>query len=928
MNNFQLIQFDANLLGDYFNARVVARTVAAIQNTPNSPLSRGPSVITPWDLADQNANRTLAGKFNALRGKTDFIDLDSRSILQTQNKDEKALFVLYQALNNLKTIADYAAEPSTPAALLGRLSSQLRGGLGQVQDYIRSAELEKLTLMYGEKAPRVTSGIALGKNDRNITGATLSVNSKTQVIPGLVGNEIFTLNLDETTNNDDIVIDLSQMTNPLNLTNLVSFINQQINAITVLDSNNEPVTQYKTKFTIEEVPGGKFALNILTGAGEKITLTAAQSEPSLYITGSNKNVGSGATETATLTKLRELTNAIPITEFSKQIAGTDQGNPLPPITDANGNIIESDGEVFSTQANATAVDSQGNVYVVGQSEGGFGTQINASAGQDVFLSKFDASGNVLWTRLLGATDQAKAFDLVIDSTDNVYIAGQVNDELLSTDIFSGLDSFVTKFAADGQELWTRQQDTVATDQANSLAIDSAGDVIVIGSIMGNLNTSTTYGGGSDIFVTKLNGATGALTASAQIGGTGTETGEAVAIAADGNILIASREDGRVILRKLDAADPTIELAQYDLGNLEGGNITDIAVDATGSIFLAGTSFNGALSGGTVTNGYNGGGDGFVTKLNDTGTSFTADWTYFLGGTGTDRIEGLSVQGGAVYVAGKTNGTLPGGAKTGATDGFAAKIDAASGAADWIRQFGGATGFNGSSALAFSAEGSSVLTRLGLPTGLYDNRQTRDIETQTSVRAGDYFFISVNGGQAKKITINAGDDFTALAKRIQKLSYRYITVVQIAGPNGPELKIETKDGSTLDIIAGKGGKDALVKLGLQPAKILALEKIAAIGAESLGTDPDNLGGVFALKLLTELALRSKQEASYVSSQLDTALETIKRAFRSLTFDPVKADLLKQAALKKGTVPAYLLKQLSNYQDGLRRLGGAVGTGLTI
>ncbi len=928
MNDFQLIQFDENLLGAYFNARVVTRTVAAIQNTPNSPLSRGPSVITPWDLADQNAGRTLAGKYNALRGKTDFIDLDSKNILQTQNRDEKALFALYQALNNLKTIVDYAAEPSTPTALLGRLNDQFRGGLGQVQDYIRGAELDKLTLMYGEKAPRVTSGASLGKNDRNIAGATLSVNSKTQVIPGLAGNEIFTLNLDKTTENDDIVIDLSQMADPLNLTNLVSFINQQINALTVLDANNEPVTKYKTKFTIEDVASGKFALNIETGAGENVTLTAAASEPSLYITGSNKDVGSGTTETATLTKLRDLTSAAPITEFSRQIAGTDQGNPLPPITDADGEIIETDGEVFKTQASATAVDSQGNVYVVGQSEGDFGTQINASAGQDVFLSKFDASGNVLWSRLLGASDQAKAFDLVIDSADNVYIAGQVNDELLSTDTFSGLDSFVTKFAADGQELWTRQQDTVATDQANSLAIDGAGDVIVTGSIMGNLNASTTYGGGSDIFVTKLDGATGALTASAQIGGTGTETGEAVAIAADGNILIASRDDGRVIIRKLDAADPTIELAQYDLGNLAGGNITDMAVDAAGGIYLVGTSFNSAISGGTVTNGHSGGGDGFITRLNDAGTSFNADWTNFLGSSATDRIEGLSVQGGAVYVAGKTSGTLPGGAKTGATDGFAAKIDAVTGTADWIRQFGGASGFNGSSALAFSAAGSSVLTKLGLPTGLYDNRQTRDIETQTSARAGDYFFISVNGGRAQKITINEGDDFTALAKRIQKLSYRFIKAVQVAGPNGPELKIETKDGSTLDIVAGKGGKDALVKLGLEPAKILALEKISAIGVESLGTDPDNLGGAFALKLSSGLSLRSKQEASYVSSQLDAALETIKRAFRSLTYDPVKADLLKQAALKKGTVPAYLLKQLSNYQDGLRRLGGSVGTELSI
>jgi len=928
MTDFNLITFNADLLGSYFNARVVSRTVAAIQNTTHSPFGRGPAVITPWDLADRNANRTLAGKFNALRGKTDFIELDNRTILQTQDKDEKALFALYQALNSLKTIADYAAEPSTPTALLAKLSSQFRGGLGQVQNYIRDAELDKLTLMYGEKLSRVTSNISLGKNDRDITGAPLSVSSKTQVIPGLVGDEVFTLNLDKTTENDDITIDLSQMTTPLTLTNLVTFINQQINAVTTLDVDNNAVRKYQAKFTIEDVAGGKFALKIETGSGEKVTLTAAVSEPSLYITGSSRPAGSDATETASLTKLRDLTGTTPITEFSRQIAGTDQTNALPPATDADGNVIETAEELFTTQANATAVDSQGNVYVAGHSEGDFGRQINGATEQDVFLSKHDASGNLLWTRLLGASDKAEAFDLVVDSTDNIYIAGQVNDELLSGDTFSGFDSFVTKFDSGGQELWTHQQDTVATDQANSLAIDGAGDVIVTGSIFGNLNATTTHGGGSDIFVTKLSGATGILAASAQIGGTGRETGEAVAIAADGNILIASRDDGRVILRKLDAADPTIELAQYDLGHLGGGNINDIAVDASGSIYLAGTSFNGTLSGGTLTNGHSGGGDGFVTKLNDTGAAFTADWTHFLGSATTDRIEGLSVQNGAVYVAGKTDGTLPGAAKTGATDGFAAKIDAVTGTADWIRQFGGASGYNGSSALAFSAAGSSILTKLGLPAGLYDNAQTRDIETQTSARAGDHFFISVNGGQAQKVTINEGDDFTALAKRIQKLSYRYIETVQVAGTNGPELKIEAKDGATLDIIAGKGAKDALVKLGLQPSKILPFDKISTVGDDALGTDPDNLGGVFALKLLSGFSLRSKQEAAYVSTQLDTALETIKRAFRSLTFDPVKADLLQQASLRSGPVPAYLSRQLANYQDGLNRLSGFSGSGLNI
>lgn len=927
-SSFNLISFDADLLGSYFNARTVTRTVMAIQNSPRSA-GRGPAVISPWDLENSGRVKTLAGKYNAVRGKTNFFDINANSVRQATNKDEKALFALYQALNDLKTIADYAAEDSTPSALLARLSTQFRGGLSQVQDYLREAELDKLTLLYGAKKPRAQTEIALGKNNRDIMGATLSLTSKTQVMVGLTGTEVFTLNLDKTTTNDDIIIDLSQMTEPLTLSNLTTFMNQQINAVTVTDADGNEINKYKTKFVIEEVGTRKFALKLETGSGEIVTLSAQATEPALYVTGTHKDVGYGETTTATLTKLGSLTSPGPITEFSTKIAGTDQTNALPPLQDEDGNDIETEEELFQTKANATAVDSQGNVYVVGSTQGDFGNQINSAENQDVFLSKYDSAGTLLFSRLLGASDTAEAFDVVIDSNDNVYIAGQVNGELISSDVFSGLDSFVTKYDKSGTELWTYQQDTVAKDQANSLAIDGNGDVIVIGSINGRLNSTTTAGGGSDIFVTKLNGTDGKLAASTQIGGTGSEFGEAVTIASDGNILIASREEGRVIIRKLDATNLSTELASYDLGHLGGGTISDITVDDSGNIYVAGTSYNGSLSGGTVTNAHSGSADGFVTKLSDGGNSISADFTYFLGSSGNDKIVGLTVQNGSIYVAGETNGTLPGNSKTGSTDGFAAKIDATTGSADFVRQFGGAYGSNGSTALAFSATGSSILSKLGLPSGTYDNKQTYDIESQTSVRAGDHFFISVNGGPAKKITIRAGDDYESLAKSIQKASYQFIEVTPITGKNGQELKIETKDGSTIEIFAGKGNRDALVKLGLEPTKILSSEELFNLGDDAedvAGTDPDNLGGIFALKLLSGFSLRSKQEAEYVSNQINSALETIKRAYRSLTFDPVKAQILKDSKLKKGTVSPYLSKQLANYQDGLRRLSAY--TGLTI
>jgi len=73
------------------------------------------------------------------------------------------------------------------------------------------------------------------------------------------------------------------------------------------------------------------------------------------------------------------------------------------------------------------IDSQGNSFVVGTTEGDIGGQINGAKTNDVFLSKYSSTGDLLWLRLLGASDEAEAFDIAIDADDNVIIAGKTNE---------------------------------------------------------------------------------------------------------------------------------------------------------------------------------------------------------------------------------------------------------------------------------------------------------------------------------------------------------------------------------------------------------------------------------------------------------------------------------------------------------------------
>src|SRR3546814_2463121 len=76
-------------------------------------------------------------------------------------------------------------------------------------------------------------------------------------------------------------------------------------------------------------------------------------------------------------------------------------------------------------------------------------------------------------------------------------------------------------------------------------------------------------------------------------------------------------------------------------------------------------------------------DGFVARLD---SGMAVQTVTYLGTSGTDRVDSLAFMDGALYAGGRTDGML-GAARIGATDGFVARIDAASGTIAEINQFG-------------------------------------------------------------------------------------------------------------------------------------------------------------------------------------------------------------------------------------------------
>ena len=163
-------------------------------------------------------------------------------------------------------------------------------------------------------------------------------------------------------------------------------------------------------------------------------------------------------------------------------------------------------KLFGTPSNdvgtGLAIDNGDNVYVIGGTRGDLEGNANAG-GIDVFLMKFDASGNKMWTILAGTSMNEYATDIVIGSRGNIYVSGITYGHLDGNANAGQSDIFLMKFDAAGNKLWTRLFGTTENDYGNAITADSSDNIYVVGGTHASLDGHTNAGG-IDLFVMKFN----------------------------------------------------------------------------------------------------------------------------------------------------------------------------------------------------------------------------------------------------------------------------------------------------------------------------------------------------------------------------------------------------------------------------------------
>jgi Beta-propeller repeat/Abnormal spindle-like microcephaly-assoc'd, ASPM-SPD-2-Hydin/Cep192 domain 4 len=363
-----------------------------------------------------------------------------------------------------------------------------------------------------------------------------------------------------------------------------------------------------------------------------------------------------------------------------------------------------------------AVDSAGNAYLTGitassdfpllkpwQSAypgGNCGSATDPAPCFDAFAAKLNASGAALgYSTYLGGSAQNLAAGIALDAAGEATIVGSTSSEDFPTTAgafqgaFAGgtLDAFVVRLSADGSKaVYSTLLGGGDEDRGLGVAVDAEANAYVTGStasgdfhVRGALqpqNAGGTCGSTAsptactDAFVAKLNASGTALDYSTYLGGTGGDTGNAVAVDAAGAAYVAgmtasadfpvtpgaSQPSGGGVsvdafVSKLTPDGSALAYSTY-LGGIGQETAYGLAVDSAGQAYVTGYVNDAAFPVASPIQPKSGGFyDAFATKLNAAGSALI--FSTYLGGSGNESGRGIAVDGaGDAYIAGETFST--------------------------------------------------------------------------------------------------------------------------------------------------------------------------------------------------------------------------------------------------------------------------------
>ena len=327
-------------------------------------------------------------------------------------------------------------------------------------------------------------------------------------------------------------------------------------------------------------------------------------------------------------------------------------------------------------ASGLALDKSGNAYVVGSTTSTDFPPMNPLPNETAggFVTELNSSGNALvYSTYLGAGTLDFASAVAVDTSGNAYVTGGTQSSSFVTtpgvvqpncgtapNCNGALyDAFVTVIKPSGTGLvYSTFLGGESKDEGLGIAVDNAGDAYVTGVTtstqfpLGVARLYATLKGTSDAFVSELNPTGTQLLSSTYLGGSGSDSGLAIAVDSKQNTYVTgvtgssdfptanptqTKNNGQndAFVSEISTGGSSLAFSTYLGGSLNentstsggGGSLAGIAVDSAGAnIYVTGSTSSTdfptvAAEQGTA----HGTGDAFVAKYSLSGTT-TANFT--------------------------------------------------------------------------------------------------------------------------------------------------------------------------------------------------------------------------------------------------------------------------------------------------------------
>lgn len=374
-----------------------------------------------------------------------------------------------------------------------------------------------------------------------------------------------------------------------------------------------------------------------------------------------------------------------------------------------------------------------NIYISGESTANLYDQ-DKTGFTDLYISKYDSSLTRQWTRLHGAyvKGTVNASQVKTDSQGNVFIVGQTTGRkgdptggLDGSAMQGAIDYFIQKYDGSGTRLWTKQVDPgFLADQTftPSFVLDETSqNLFLVGVSSGHVQNFNIADQGLYLAKFNMNDGTQVWGRNYKASNT-TLTNKEIAYAnnkifvlgvvkdSDGNFYgppIGSQEDG--FISRFDPVNGDLDWVKKFGNSNSSATAVGMQLDGAGGIFIAGSTTAGldgqSQSGST---------DLFISKYQDGPSAPTLVWTKQVGAIGKDAQASAFTRdsnSGDLFITGNTQSGFDN-PPLGFGDGFISKHSSNDGERIWVQQFGIANAMYAPTGISVNSTGKIFLIGYG------------------------------------------------------------------------------------------------------------------------------------------------------------------------------------------------------------------------